>query len=71
MKLTTGKLSNYIGQATEKDENKKLDIYLVSVEKDLQNLWTILNSLVPFIGTNSSNLTTNTDSGFNYMPVLS
>lgn len=65
--LNTGKLSNYIGQA-KKDE--KLDGYLVSVDRDLQNLWRIVNSISPLIGSARSVLETNSTIGFTYIPLV-
>jgi hypothetical protein len=45
MEVTTGKLSNYVGQEKEGDSGK-LDKYLCSVDRDLDNLWRLVNSLL-------------------------
>lgn len=45
MEIIQGKLSNYIGQFKE---NNKQDGLMSVVDKDLQNLWKIVNDLVSF-----------------------
>lgn len=67
MKLNIGKLSNYIGQAKD---NKQLDSHLVAIDRDLQNIWRIINQIAPYIGTDSTQLATNTAEGFSYIPSM-
>lgn len=66
--ISSGKLSNYTGQARKLDE--KLDIYLSSVDRDLQNLWRAVHLLLQYTGVNSANLATNTTVGFTYIPTM-
>jgi hypothetical protein len=69
MELTTGKLSNYSGQA--KEENKdKLDAYLNDIDKDLQNLWRIINSIAPLIGSSRSTLLSSSLLGYSFIPLV-
>ena len=73
MKFVSGKISNYIGQIADKDQEKAIkrtDTYLVSVEKDLTNIWQILNSLMPNIGTATNTLTADAVLNFTYLPVV-
>lgn len=68
MSYSTAKLSNYIGQARKLDP--RLDIYLSSIDRDLQNLWRAVNKLNQFIGINSERLATNSTLGFTYIPIM-
>lgn len=67
MELTGGKLSNYVGQG-KKDE--RLNLHLTSVDRDLQNLWRVINYISPLIGSAKAVLQTNASIGFSYMPVM-
>ena len=67
MNLTDAKLSNYNGQAKK---DRQLDSYLIALDRDIQNLWKTVNSVIPFIGANPLALETNTSQGFSYIPFM-
>ena len=73
MQATASKISNYIGQIKDKDDKKatdRTDTYLVSVEKDLTNIWRILHDLMPNIGAATNSLTADAVVNFTYIPVI-
>jgi hypothetical protein len=71
MELVQGKISNYTGQAKVDAKDKdKLNDYLVSVDRDLTNLWRIMNYISPLIGSSKSVLTTDSSIGFSYIPTM-
>jgi len=69
MSIKSGKISNYVGQAKEKNIDK-LDAYLASIDRELQNLWWALNSIMKLKGIDSAQLATNASLSFNYMPSM-
>lgn len=71
MELTHGKISNYTGQAKEKEnKDEKLNFYLISVDKDLQDIWRAVNYISPMVGSSKAVLETNADIGFSYIPTM-
>ena len=67
MSTSSGKVSNYIGQAKD---NKKMDNHFVTIDRDLQNLWRLVNDLTQYIALNTTSLTTNATLGFTYVPIM-
>ena len=67
MSLSTSKLSKYIGQATD---DPKLGTHLVNIDRDLDNLWRIVNFIAPFVGVSTVVLKSDTALGYNYMPLV-
>ena len=67
MKVTSGKISNYTGQG-KKDE--KMNQHLLSIDRDLKNLWMIVNYLSPLTGTERSSLNSLSNIGYSYIPLV-
>ncbi len=67
MSIKQGKLSNYTGQSKE---NRKLNDHLVAVDRDVQNIWIQVNTLLKLKGINSADLATDSTLGFSYMPTM-
>lgn len=66
MKLVS-KTSNYVGQAKGEE---KVNQYLLSVDKDLQNLWRVVNTLTRMVGTENASLTSDSNLGYSYIPTV-
>lgn len=74
MKLSVGKISNYTG-ILEKQEDQKvmveqLNDHLVNVDRDLQNLWRVVNANLKLIGAQGDVLESNATLGFTYIPLI-
>ena len=67
MSVTNGKISNYNGQAKD---NTQLNSYLIGLDRDMQNIWQVINTIARYTGINSGNLATNATLGFSYIPQM-
>lgn len=67
MELNQGKLSNYNGQSKDP---KKLNEHLVALDRDLQNLWRIVQFISPMVGSAKAVLNSNANIGFSYIPLI-
>ncbi len=67
MSIKQGKLSNYTGQ---EKENNKLNNHLIAVDRDIQNIWIQVNTLLKLKGIISANLASDSTLGFSYMPTM-
>ena len=75
MKLSVGKVSNYTGILMNEESPEKLkekmDDHLVNVDRDLQNLWRVVNANLKLIGSQGAVLASNAELGFTYIPLIS
>lgn len=73
MRLSVGKVSNYQGQIREALKDKDptpINDHLVNVDRDIQNLWRVVNENLKFIGSQGATLKTDSALGFSYIPLL-
>lgn len=71
MNIASGKISNYIGQIKDKlNPIDKMDTYLVSVEKDLTNLWLIVTAMAPAVTSATKSLSAIATTNYTYIPLV-
>ena len=69
MELSVGKISRYVGQV-KKEDKEAIDDHLVNVDRDLQNLWRVINASLKLVGSQVTSLTSDADLGFSYIPLI-